>query len=114
MGQQIIKHPNGGYAVWSTIIDDWLFSRPLTLEQLVAWQREEVAAAAEASVRFTVAQLDLGQKAYSQFTKTFDEAETNRKVVHGRRSSMRGRKPTSTDDPALLAAWARGIVKRTK
>ena len=82
MGRQIIKHPNGGYNVWSTIVDNWLFEGSITARQYIAFRRKEAADEAEMGVKDIVSKLEAGQKPYYQFTMTYEEAEETRKRQH--------------------------------
>ena len=73
MGQQIIRQPNGKFAVFSTIVDS-LVGADLTRKQLV----ERLDARAHADnvrhVREVTQMIAKGKPAYFQFTMTWDEA----------------------------------------
>ena len=82
MGQQIIKQPDGKYAVWSSNVDYFVFvnaSPADIIEYFVEKQREDITA----TVTKNVAALENGEKPYHQFTMTWDEAIETIRHVHG-------------------------------
>lgn len=73
MGQQIIKQPNGKYAVFSSVVDAFVLldaEQPEVFEHFIDAARRQ----AERDVARVFEKLDKGQKPYYQFTMTFDEA----------------------------------------
>lgn len=80
MSNQIIKQPNGKFAVWSTIVDDFVW-RDGTPEQIVnafvAAERQRI----EQRVQKVCKSLDEGEKPYNQFTMTWEEAVRRRDRV---------------------------------
>ena len=81
MPRQIIKKDNGKYAIWSTIVDDFIFD-DITIEEYIAFRREEDANDAEKTIRKIVGEMESGKKPYGQFTKTYEEACEWRDEVH--------------------------------
>lgn len=80
MGRQIIKHPTKpGFMIWSTITDDWLWKKPITLEQYIAFRRDEEGDRAERDIRDVAKMIERGEKPYFQFTLTHAECEETRK-----------------------------------
>ena len=82
MGQQIILQPNGKFAVWSSVVDDFVLYDAMPAEILDMWvaiYRRDM----ERTIARTVIQLRAGEKPYYQFTKTWDEALARRRRVHG-------------------------------
>lgn len=73
MGQQIIRQPDGRYAVWSTIVEDFLL-RDATQAQLVEWFIEDRRVEVVREVGRVVTALEKGEKPYYQFTMTWAEA----------------------------------------
>ena len=73
MGKQIIEQPNGKYALWSSICDNFILLDATELdiiEELVAESRDDI----ERNVKRIIASLNAGGKPYYQFTKTWSEA----------------------------------------
>lgn len=87
MPRQIIKQPDGLYAVWSTVVDGFVMidATPQNIiDEFVAEQELEIGA----SVMRTVDALRRGEKPYHQFTMTFDEALELYKHIHGKPTSL--------------------------
>lgn len=82
MAHQIIKQPNGKYAVWSTMVDHFILY-DATPEDIIADRIEQETARITVAVRKTIRELDEGGKPYHQFTKTFDEAMAWARAQHG-------------------------------
>ncbi len=74
MGVQIIRAPDGGYNVFSTISDTWQFSEPCTEQQLVNWFKKLASDRAERDTHMLLDALKAGGKPYYQFTMTYKEA----------------------------------------
>jgi hypothetical protein len=73
MGKQIIKQPDGLYAVFSGV-SDTIVLRNATVDELVEVFCEESRRQVEGMIRQTVADLDGGGRPYFQFTMTWEEA----------------------------------------
>lgn len=73
MGQQIIQQPDGRYALWSTVVDNFIL-RDVTPDQIIAYRVARARHEIETEVRNTVAELASGGKPYFQFTMTWEEA----------------------------------------
>lgn len=82
MGQQIIKQPNGKYAIFSSIVDDFILidadPRDIVDEWVGKYKLDT-----EKKVTEIIAALEEGDKPYYQFTMSFDEAVKMIKKVHG-------------------------------
>jgi len=82
MGQQIIRQPDGLYAIFSSVVDSWIVY-DATRQDVIDYFAEQ---AAEDARRSAARILDLvdedPRKAYYQFTMTFEEANT-KSVKHG-------------------------------
>ena len=50
MAHQIVKQPNGKYAVWSTVVDDFIY-RNCTVEQLIKRESEDAIRLAKLSTK---------------------------------------------------------------
>lgn len=74
MGNQIIKQPDGRYAVFSTSTET-ITVYDATEDELVEMFAEEAAERARRSVRDTIAKVNSDPRdAYFQFTMTWEEA----------------------------------------
>lgn len=85
MGHQIVKQPDGRYAIFSTIVDDWIYYNA-TKEDLIEWagDRARMRAQEEIEALLTKIGADDG-KPYHQFTKTFEELDQIVFECHGTR-----------------------------
>jgi hypothetical protein len=82
VGHQIIKQPNGAYAVFSSYNDTWLLA-DATREDLVEYYVKKAADEARRNVERTIDLVDSNpRKAYFQFTMTFEEANA-KSIVNG-------------------------------
>lgn len=84
MGHQVVKQPDGHLAVWSTETDDWVLLDADPVDVLDYF----VGLAAADALRSTQQVLDavLGgepRRVYFQFTRTYEQLETERKRRHG-------------------------------
>ena len=73
MSQQIIKQPDGLYALFSTEIDNFILTDvtpEMIVEYLSAIQKQEI----ETDVAKIITSLEKGKKPYYQFTLTYEEA----------------------------------------
>lgn len=82
MGSQIIKQPNGKYAVFSSIVDDFMFY-DATPEDVIGYFVEQEAKSIKNLVTLIIDGLTKGEKPYHQFTMTWPEALDWAKQVHG-------------------------------
>ena len=82
MGQQIILQPNGKYALWSSISDDFIFlnaSKDEIIEEIISFKRHSITTEVERVMKA----IEKGQKPYHQFTKTFQDCIDTIKANHG-------------------------------
>lgn len=84
MGHQIIKQPNGNYAVWSTIVTDFVVIDATPEEIIQIWIEDESEKIRE-QVMKTVGKLERGEKPYYQFTMDWKEALKTRDEFHGKK-----------------------------
>lgn len=82
MSSQIIKQPDGKYAIWSTGVDTFTVI-DCTPEDIIQMWYEEAAQRLREGVLRTVAELEAGGKPYYQFTMTWQEALDMHLEVHG-------------------------------
>ena len=84
MGQQIVKQPDGRYAIFSSVVDDFIVIDATPRELIDYWvgcERERLTK----KVTETCAALDRGERPYAQFTMNWDEANEHIAEVHSRR-----------------------------
>ncbi len=75
MGHQIIQQPDGLFCVFSTVVDDFIFT-DATAEELVAWYAKEAAERAADRTRHICERVAAGdaRSVYHRFAMTYDEA----------------------------------------
>lgn len=84
MGMQIIKQPKGGYAIFSTIVDNithYDMTREDIIEELVEEQRKKITE----RINRTCDKLEANEPAYHQFTLSFEECLKVIEEVHGKK-----------------------------
>lgn len=84
MGRQIIKQPDGHYAVFSSVVDDFVFVNATRRDIIRYFVGREVKEAIR-GIRRTLKLLDAGDQPYHQFTMTYAEALRTIKAVHGKK-----------------------------
>lgn len=82
MGQQIVKQPNGQYAVWSSVVDDFVMV-DASPQDIIADQTKDAHERIYQQVQQVVRDLDAGGKPYHQFTRSFDECVATIREQHG-------------------------------
>lgn len=82
MSHQIIKQPNGKYAVFSSIVDNFILFN-CSKHDLITYYIEKEAENIKKDITEKVMQVELGEKPYAQFTKTWEEALERIDTVHG-------------------------------
>lgn len=82
MSNRIVKQPNGKFAIWSTIVDDFTFVDMEPQDIIDEWAKKEVDRLSESVTRI-VAELERGEKPYAQFTESFDECVEFIRLQHG-------------------------------
>lgn len=73
MGHQIIKQPNGKYAIWSSGVDNFIVldaTETEVVDEMVDMYRRAVSV----DVGQKIAALDRGEKPYMQFTLSWEDA----------------------------------------
>ena len=81
MSHQIIKQPNGLYAVWSSNVDHFILL-DATPKEIVDFETKEATRGIERSVELLVESLDKGGKPYYQFTMSWDKAVEMIERIH--------------------------------
>ena len=78
MGLQIIKQPDGRYAIWSTVVDDFLQMdlRESEVHEFFGCRAYDEAAE---SAQCVMEQLECGERPYFQFTLTWKQAQAARR-----------------------------------
>lgn len=83
MGHQIIKAPDGTYAVFSSFTDTWILTNA-SPQELEDYYAEKAAKDARESLRNTIALVDEDPRnAYFQFVMTFEEANARSTEMGG-------------------------------
>jgi hypothetical protein len=83
MPQQIVKQLNGLYAIWSTVVDDFVMI-DATPEDIIADRIERESGEIRRRVNNVIAELESGMgRPYHQFTMTFAECVAAIKERHG-------------------------------
>ena len=82
MGTQIIRQPNGRFALWSSVVDDFTYL-DCTQQEIVDVFVEAETKRLTDYVQDTINSLNLGGKPYYQFTKSWKEALATRRSIHG-------------------------------
>lgn len=82
MGRQIIKQPNGKFAVWSTNSDAIILYDASESELVNYFVEREIKRIAD-DIRQICAELHGGGKPYYQWTMTWDEALKEHEENHG-------------------------------
>lgn len=83
MGRQIIKQPNGLFAIWSSVVDNFIVLN-YTAQQIVDKYIEEEKKRITESVANDIKLLEAGESPYYQFTKTWDGALQSIEIYHGK------------------------------
>ena len=82
MGTQIVKQPNGKYALWSSIVDDFTLL-DADANDIIESFVDDFRRRCTADVNRVIAELERGGSPYHQFTKSFDDCLAIIKEVHG-------------------------------
>jgi len=82
MGHQIIKQPNGKYAVFSSIVDNFIIL-DATKQDIIEYYVKEQTHEITMRTNNIIERLEKGEKPYYQFTKTWTMALDWIKQVHG-------------------------------
>ena len=97
MGRQIVKQPDGKFAIWSSVVDDFVIidcdGVPELIDAIVEDARRDITRTVESVVE----KLAAGEKPYYQHTKTFDECMEIIKEVHGEDHADEVRKSFGVD-----------------
>ena len=81
MGRQIVKQPDGKYAVWSSVVDDFILVNVEVceiIEEFAEWERQKLIE----RINSIVDALERGDKPY-QFTQSYDECVALIREHHG-------------------------------
>lgn len=83
MPQRIVKQPNGLYAIWSTVVDDFVLIDATRKEIVDHFWEHHSRRDIEDRVNRIADQLDAVGMPYGQFTQTFEECVAEIKERHG-------------------------------
>ena len=82
MGRQIVKQPDGKFAVWSSVVDH-IILYDCSREDLLAFEVEERVREIWAGINVICDALDQGGKPSFQFTKSWEDCLRIIRGVHG-------------------------------
>ncbi|MGO4695560.1 hypothetical protein AB4Z50_14905 [Paenibacillus sp. 2TAB26] len=77
MSWQILKEPNGGYCIWSPIVEDLLYYN-LTEDDVIEIYLEKFGVSGMISAKEVIGRIQINVRAYGDFTLTFDEVMDHR------------------------------------
>ncbi len=106
MGHQFIKQPNGKFAIWSSIVTDFIAFN-CTREDVIEIETEDAVKEITARVNDKLDRVERGEQAYFQFTMSWQEALQRRDEQHGKD----GRLVDDRGDPVpyfVVEAWVDG------
>jgi len=83
MGKQIVKQPDGRFAIWSSVVDDFVVVDCDGAEDIIEVFLDEQRCRLADDVTRILGQLNLGKKPYHQFTKSFNDCIEVIKEQHG-------------------------------
>ena len=78
MGLQIIKQPDGLFAIWSTVVDNFV-DRDLGKCEVWEYFGHKAYGEAVEHAQRVMEQLERGEKPYFQFTMTWEQAQAARR-----------------------------------
>jgi hypothetical protein len=90
MGRQIVKQPNGKYAVWTTISDGFISvndTKEELIRDLIEEEIENIKKRIPQDVNRVISALESNEKPYYQFTKSWEECLKTIREVHGEDTS---------------------------
>lgn len=109
MGHQIVKQPNGKYAIWSTVVDDFICIDCENQQELVDEFMDYEKRRIESNVARIVADLEAGRNPYLQFTKSFRECVGTIEQTHGLKcESLKMLQSALGDEEFANGEWRRG------
>ena len=83
MGRQIVRQPDGKFAIWSSVVDDFVIvdcdGIPEIIDAIVEDAKRDITKA----VHDVVGKLNRGEKPYYNHTKTFGKCMELIREVHG-------------------------------
>jgi hypothetical protein len=109
MGHQIVKQPNGKYAIWSTVVEDFVCIDCENQQELVDEFMDYERRRTEANVARIVSDLDAGRNPYLQFTMSFRECVGTIEQTHGPKcESLKMLRTSLGDEEFDDGEWRRG------
>ena len=88
MGMQIVQQPDGKYAIWSSVVDDFVIVDCDAVEEIIEAIVQDARRDITTAVENVVGKLNRGEKPYYQHTKTFHECLAIIREVHGQDHEM--------------------------
>lgn len=81
---QIIKQPNGKYALWSGVVDNFT-ALDCSPQDITDTYIEEETKRITKNVNDIIGKLEQGEAAYYQFTNSWEECLTIIQAIHGKK-----------------------------
>ena len=78
MGQQIIKQPDGKYALFSSVVNSFVMV-DATREEMIGYFGNKAKKEAESVTAKVIVDLEAGKRPYYQFTMSWEEASKKQK-----------------------------------
>jgi hypothetical protein len=86
MAYQIIKQPNGMYAIWSTNVDDFV-AIGLIKFHVEGFFVEEARSQIRKQINDIFDKIEAGECPYHQFTLSYEDAIETIKKIHGKKAN---------------------------
>jgi len=83
MGRQIVKQPDGKFAIWSSVVDDFVVVDCADVNEIIESIMDDARRDITTAATEVVAKLERGEKPYYQHTKSFDQCIEIIREVHG-------------------------------
>lgn len=83
MGRQIIKQPNGKFAYWSSIVDNFILLNT-TPKKIIEFRIQEETTQIKEDINEIISKLNQGKKPYFQFTNSWEDCLETIQDIHGK------------------------------
>lgn len=81
MPEQILKQPNGKYALWTSVVDDFI-AYDCTRQEIIRLYARRAASRAREDIKYILESIDKGEKPYGEFTESWKQLLRTRRSVH--------------------------------
>lgn len=83
MSQQIVQQPDGKFAIWSSVVDNFILVDAENAQEIIDELVEDARQSITAKVNDIITALHRGDKPYHQSTKSFDDCIALIREIHG-------------------------------